>query len=109
MVVDFTGKEVSGNNVNTCGRQIKAGGGRALGHGTFGSRGAGFKAPLLSFYLFGKETIMIYCCEEHVEYGLEEAVNEKGVAPILQQLEREQLSTNPCEYCGKPAAYIVSN
>lgn len=51
----------------------------------------------------------IYCCEEHVEYALEEVINEKEMPPIFQRLESGKLSTNPCAYCGKPSVYIVSN
>lgn len=52
---------------------------------------------------------MIYCCEEHVEYGLEEMINTYATPPQLLLLETEELLTTPCGYCGKEAIYIVSN
>jgi len=50
----------------------------------------------------------IYCCKEHVEYGLEEVINESEVPPKLEEV-KEQLPTVTCEYCGQLAEYIVSN
>ncbi len=52
---------------------------------------------------------VIYCCEEHVELGLDELVNQMETAPVLSQLDSEKLPTTTCGYCGKPAIYIVSN
>ncbi|MCU9613456.1 CxxH/CxxC protein [Caldibacillus lycopersici] len=52
---------------------------------------------------------MIYCCKEHVEYALEEIVNESEMAPILKQVEADKLSTAICEYCGQVAEYVVAN
>ncbi|WAA09561.1 CxxH/CxxC protein [Fervidibacillus albus] len=54
-------------------------------------------------------TAAIYSCEEHVEYALEEVVNEEGMPPTLKRIESGILSTKRCAYCGKPSVYIVSN
>ncbi|WP_075047810.1 CxxH/CxxC protein [Bacillus andreraoultii] len=51
----------------------------------------------------------IFCCKEHVEYGLEEIINEGEVSPKLEELKESELPTAPCEYCGQDAVYIVSN
>jgi len=52
---------------------------------------------------------MIYCCEEHVDYALDETVDKTELPPILKQLDKDKLSTITCEYCGKPAIYMVAN
>lgn len=52
---------------------------------------------------------MIYCCLECVDYALEEIVNETELAPDFKRVETDNLPTATCEYCGKPAAYIVGN
>lgn len=52
---------------------------------------------------------MIYCCKEHAEYGLEEIVNQTGEAPNMKPVEKGELPTVTCEYCGQLAAYVVSN
>ncbi|WAA12270.1 CxxH/CxxC protein [Fervidibacillus halotolerans] len=57
----------------------------------------------------GTEKKVIYSCEEHVEYAMEEIINEKGTPPILKRLESGKLSTKACAYCGKLSVYIVSN
>ena len=52
---------------------------------------------------------MIYSCLEHVELALESVVDETQLAPVMEQIpEDKQLSTR-CEYCGEPAAYLVTN
>lgn len=51
----------------------------------------------------------VYCCQEHVEYGIEEVLNEIGVPPKLEKIQASQLPTKTCEYCGQIAEYIVSN
>ena len=53
--------------------------------------------------------MMIYCCEEHVEYALEELINKYVTAPQLLPLQQEKLLTTPCGYCGKQAIYVVAN
>jgi CxxH/CxxC protein (TIGR04129 family) len=52
---------------------------------------------------------MIYSCLEHVELALESVVDETQLAPLMEKVsEDEQISTR-CEYCGKKAAYLVTN
>ena len=58
----------------------------------------------------------IYCCAEHVEVGLDNIVDETEVPPFINSLsnkENEEVTNNSsdftCEYCGKPAVYIVAN
>ncbi|WP_438825019.1 CxxH/CxxC protein [Bacillus sp. JJ1122] len=55
---------------------------------------------------FGK---MKYCCSEHVELALDEAVDEYETAPQLEKLEAVENSGFSCGYCGQPAVYIVAN
>ena len=52
---------------------------------------------------------MIFCCEEHVELALDEAVDELETAPILEKVESGEKSGLTCGYCGKPATYMVGN
>lgn len=51
---------------------------------------------------------MIYCCLEHVDVALDMTVDEHEVAPVLEEIEDKSLSTG-CEFCQKPAAYLVKN
>lgn len=52
---------------------------------------------------------MIYCCEEHVELALDVIVDDYETAPKLEKImETEKISTT-CEYCEKPAVYMVAN
>lgn len=51
---------------------------------------------------------MIYCCEEHVEIGLDTIVDEYGTFPLLTKIDVDNLPTN-CEYCQNPAIYVVGN
>lgn len=53
--------------------------------------------------------ILKYCCSEHVELALDEAVDEYEVAPKLTKLEAVDKSVFTCGYCGQPAVYIVAN
>ncbi|WP_407657642.1 CxxH/CxxC protein [Mesobacillus jeotgali] len=53
--------------------------------------------------------IMKYCCSEHVELALDEAVDEFEVAPQLTKLESVDKSEFVCGYCGQLAVYIVAN
>jgi CxxH/CxxC protein (TIGR04129 family) len=50
---------------------------------------------------------MIYSCDDHIELALDVAVDESGTFPELNKVENK-LSTT-CEYCEKPAIYIVGN
>ena len=52
---------------------------------------------------------MIFCCEEHVELALDEAVDELETAPILEKVEAGENSAPSCGYCGKQATYMVGN
>ncbi|WP_462406018.1 CxxH/CxxC protein [Gracilibacillus sp. Marseille-QA3620] len=58
----------------------------------------------------------IYCCAEHVEVGLDNIVDEAEVPPFINNLSDEEggkVTHNSgeftCEYCGKPAVYVVAN
>lgn len=53
--------------------------------------------------------MMKYCCSEHVELALDEAVDEYETAPQLEKLEAVENSGFSCGYCGQPAVYIVAN
>jgi CxxH/CxxC protein (TIGR04129 family) len=57
----------------------------------------------------GEWNKMIYCCDEHVELALDEAVDELETAPQLEKLEAVENHPFSCGYCGKPAVYIVGN
>ena len=50
----------------------------------------------------------VYCCEEHVELGLDIIVDECETFPLLTKIDVDNLSTG-CEYCQSPAVYIVAN
>ena len=50
----------------------------------------------------------IYCCEECVEIGLDTVVDKCETFPILSKIGVDNLSTT-CEYCQKPATYVVAN
>ncbi|MDN4071455.1 CxxH/CxxC protein [Fictibacillus terranigra] len=50
-----------------------------------------------------------YCCDEHVDIGIDEIVDELEIYPNLELLtESEKLSTT-CTYCEKKPIYKVSN
>ncbi|WP_071461040.1 CxxH/CxxC protein [Bacillus massilinigeriensis] len=51
----------------------------------------------------------IYCCAEHVELALDEAVDEQETAPILEKIEAVDKQPFTCGYCGELAIYIVAN
>jgi CxxH/CxxC protein (TIGR04129 family) len=51
---------------------------------------------------------MIYSCEEHVDFALDEIVDEFMTFPVLSKIDGDNLST-PCEYCQNPATYVVAN
>jgi len=58
----------------------------------------------------------IYCCKEHVEIGLDNIVDEAEVPPFIDSLsdkENGEVTNNlgdfTCEYCGKPAVYVVAS
>lgn len=52
---------------------------------------------------------MIYCCEEHINIALDQIVDEYEVAPDFKRLTNSTVLSTPCEYCGKEAAYLVTN
>ncbi len=52
---------------------------------------------------------MIYCCEEHVELAIDIMIDERETFPILEKVNTIHNLSTPCEYCSKPAIYIVSN
>nr|WP_074440580.1 CxxH/CxxC protein [Fictibacillus enclensis] len=50
-----------------------------------------------------------YCCDEHVDIGIDELIDELEIYPNLELLtENEKLATI-CTYCDKTAIYKVSN
>lgn len=51
---------------------------------------------------------MIYCCEEHVELGLDIIVDEYETFPVLTKIDVDNLSTS-CEFCSNRAVYFVAN
>jgi CxxH/CxxC protein (TIGR04129 family) len=51
---------------------------------------------------------MIYCCEEHVEIGLDAIVDEYQTFPVMTKITGDNLSTS-CEYCQNRAIYMVAN
>lgn len=52
---------------------------------------------------------MKYCCSEHVELALDEAVDESETAPQLTKLDPVENPGLSCGYCGQQAVYIVAN
>lgn len=52
---------------------------------------------------------MIYCCEEHVELALDVVVDEYETFPNLEKLKEGKDLSTTCEYCQKPAEYLVGN
>ena len=59
--------------------------------------------------LEGRGFHMIYCCREHVELALDIIVDEHETAPVLEELKEDAKLSTGCEYCEKPAVYIVAN
>jgi CxxH/CxxC protein (TIGR04129 family) len=51
---------------------------------------------------------MIFSCEEHVEIALDDIVDQFQTYPVLSQVPVDKSSTG-CEYCEKPAVYMVAN
>lgn len=51
---------------------------------------------------------MIYCCEEHVDFALDDIVDKYQTFPILTKISVDNLSTT-CEYCQNLATYMVAN
>ena len=61
------------------------------------------------YFIFQKGWIkMIYSCEEHVEFALDEIVDKFATFPVMTKLDVDNLSTS-CEYCQNTAVYIVAN
>ncbi|WP_245724081.1 CxxH/CxxC protein [Marinococcus luteus] len=57
-----------------------------------------------------KDKPLIYCCKEHIEEALDDAVeNGEGKAPDVDKFvdENQKIST-PCECCSKEAECTVS-
>ncbi len=54
------------------------------------------------------EVEMIYCCEEHVDFALDDIVDKYQTFPILTKISVDNLSTT-CEYCHNLATYMVAN
>jgi CxxH/CxxC protein (TIGR04129 family) len=50
----------------------------------------------------------IYSCEECVEIALDTIVDKCVTFPLLSKISVDNLSTT-CEYCQKPATYLVAN
>ncbi|MDQ0271931.1 CxxH/CxxC protein [Cytobacillus purgationiresistens] len=52
---------------------------------------------------------MIYSCEEHIEVAIDTIVDEYETFPKLTKVSDVDNLTTTCEYCQKPAIYIVAN
>lgn len=52
---------------------------------------------------------MIYACAEHVEYALEIATEQRMEAPNFEKIDENNDLSTSCEYCKKPAIYLVGN
>jgi len=52
---------------------------------------------------------MIYCCLDDVDLALEAIVDKTQLAPVIDQIPKEEQLSTRCEYCGAPAVYIVTN
>ncbi|WP_132747407.1 CxxH/CxxC protein [Scopulibacillus darangshiensis] len=50
-----------------------------------------------------------YCCLEHVELALDIIVDECETAPMMKALLNEEQLSTTCEFCDKPAIYLVTN
>ncbi|KIL49258.1 cxxH/CxxC protein [Jeotgalibacillus soli] len=51
----------------------------------------------------------IFCCQEHVELGIDVFVDEEETFPSLNTVDNSSNLSTDCEYCQNKAAYIVSN
>jgi CxxH/CxxC protein (TIGR04129 family) len=51
---------------------------------------------------------VIKCCGEHVDIAIEIIVDEYEIAPKIDKISEDELSTS-CEYCLNTAMYVVSN
>lgn len=50
-----------------------------------------------------------YVCEEHVEFAMDELIDQFETPPILEKLTDEEELSTACEYCGEKSAYLVAN
>lgn len=53
--------------------------------------------------------VLIYSCLDHVELALEKVIDETLQAPVMDEVPKERQLSTRCEYCDRPAIYVVSN
>lgn len=51
----------------------------------------------------------ILSCDEHIDWALDDFVDNYSETPLLNKVENTQNVSTSCEYCQKDAIYIVSN
>ncbi|MCR6098850.1 CxxH/CxxC protein [Salipaludibacillus agaradhaerens] len=50
----------------------------------------------------------IYCCEEHVNEGLEESLSDEGLPPKFERISMEKSSLQKCFICHSEADYKIT-
>lgn len=55
------------------------------------------------------KSMVLYCCEEHVDMALDEVVYECETYPNLTSIPEEKQLSTTCEYCRNKAVYMVAN
>ncbi|WP_155593144.1 CxxH/CxxC protein [Lysinibacillus cavernae] len=50
-----------------------------------------------------------YSCESHIEHALDMFVAEQKAFPIMDKIEEDKKLSTKCNYCERPAEYIVSS
>jgi CxxH/CxxC protein (TIGR04129 family) len=56
------------------------------------------------FFVGGK--IMLYACEEHIDYVMEDFIDQYEAAPTMEQLEHNE--NKICAWCKKTASYMLA-
>ena len=51
----------------------------------------------------------IYCCLDDIELAFQAIIEEFETPPIMEPVDNSQDLSTPCEYCGDPAVYLVTN
>lgn len=49
-----------------------------------------------------------YCCQTHVDTGLDRFIAEEKTFPDLSELSKEEKLSTKCDYCEEAAIYLVS-
>lgn len=47
-----------------------------------------------------------HACLEHVEEAMDHIIDESELAPVLEEVNKEDLSTS-CSFCSEKALYII--